>query len=148
MDKKAGYKPTDSLIFLTNRVGRLLANQVKQHLDSEEMEAVFPHIGVLVDVWLKDGIRQQDLAVSVIKDKGTIARSLDILERHNMVVRIPDEQDKRKKRIYLTHKGKSLRCRVEAAAQVAIEAATRGLAGAEVTLCKKILSRMYQNLKD
>jgi DNA-binding MarR family transcriptional regulator len=67
------------------------------------------HMGILADLWRKDGIRQQDLVVSLIKDKATIARAIASMEQANVVVRIQDERDKRYKRIYLTHKGKSLK---------------------------------------
>ena len=77
---KLTYNPSDSIIFLTNRVGRLLASHIRFQNESEEYARMLPHIGILVDLWEKDGVRQQDLAISLIKDKGTIARALTAME--------------------------------------------------------------------
>jgi len=147
MDNHA-YDPYESLIFLTNRVGRLLANQIRKESTHPDFPRLFPHMGVLVDLWMKDGVRQQDLAVATIKDKGTITRSITTMEQMNIVVRIPDAQDKRNKRIYLTHKGKELRSELLPYAEAVIESATTGIPPEEVRTCKKVLQQMYLQLNE
>ena len=115
-------------------------------MQNKEEELAFQHIGVLVDLWMQDGVRQQELAVSIIKDKATIARMLDQLERHNFVVRIPDEKDKRSKLIYLTHKGRSLQGQFAPYVEKTMVEAMDGIAEEEVQICKSVLKRMYNNL--
>lgn len=105
-----------------------------------------PHIGVLVDLWREDGVRQQDLAVSIIKDKGTIARALDSMERQNLVVRVTDPNDKRNKRIYLTHKGKAVRHELFPHAEAVINKASEDISEEEMAICQKVLAKVYQNL--
>jgi len=146
MDSNPKHHIVHSLIFLTNRVGRLLDKRARQEATADEVKKLLPHIGVLVDIWMNDGIRQQDLAVSVIKDKGTIARSLDILEQENLLVRVSSEQDKRKKRIYLTHRGKELRCLLMPLEKQVLSEATRGISPEEEQICRSVLMRMYHNL--
>lgn len=140
--------PHDSLVFLTNRVGRLLSNEIRKQLESEDdLQTIQPyHIGILVDLWSQDGVRQQDLAVSTIKDKGTITRTLNFLEKENLVVRVTDRSDKRNKRIYLTHKGKELEERLLPYAQRTISEATTGISQEELRVCKDVLAKLYMNL--
>lgn len=140
--------PYDSLVFLTNRVGRLLSIEVRKKLEEEDgPQAIQPtHIGVLVDLWMQDGVRQQDLAVSTIKDKGTITRTLNFLEKENLVVRVTDRADKRNKRIYLTHKGRELEKQLLPYAQRAIGGATTGISPEELRICKDVLAKVYDNL--
>lgn len=145
MDQSAAFDPVHSLVFLTNRVGRLLSNHIRRHA-AEDMESIFPHIGVLVDLWMHDGVQQHDLAMSVIKDKGTIARSLDVLERAGLVLRTPDEQDRRKKRIFLTRKGRGMQRKLMPQALEAVRKATQGLTEEELATCRKVLAGMYRNL--
>ena len=144
MNKK--FSPFDSLGFLTNRVGRLLGKSIRKRIQDPEEETTFQHIGILVDLWMQDGLRQQELAVSVIKDKATIARKLDQLERQNYVVRIPDEKDKRNKLIYLTHKGKALKEQLTPYMENALADATKDIDDEEIRICKSVLNRMYNNL--
>lgn len=137
---------TESIIFLTNRVGRLLANDIRNRV-GEECEGILPtHIGIMVDLWTKDGVRQQDLAISVIKDKGTIARALNGLEQLGMVLRIPDEHDKRNKRIHLTPKGRDMRAKISPHAQSTVLAACAGISQKDMDTCKQVLAQMYQNM--
>jgi DNA-binding MarR family transcriptional regulator len=140
--------PSESLVFLTNRVGRLLSNLIRKKLEEEEgpLQLQSTHLGVLVDLWVQDGVRQQDLAVSTIKDKGTITRTLNILERESLVVRVTDQSDKRNKRIYLTHKGKELKHQLMPFAQRATASATEGISAEELSVCKRVLAKLYNNL--
>lgn len=136
--------PVNSLVFLTNRVGRLLANEIRKRTALDELGLSAQHMGILVDLWLKEGVRQQDLAVSNIKDKGTIARALQSLEAANIVVRIPDQEDKRNKLIYLTHRGRSLREELLPEAQQTVRKVTEGIPEEDLAICKRVLSQIYQ----
>jgi len=144
---KLMYDPSDSIIFLTNRVGRLLAHRIRCQNQTAEHARVLPHIGILVDLWAKDGVRQQDLAVSLIKDKGTIARALNFMEENDLVVRITDDQDKRNKRIYLTHKGRMMQTTLKPLANEALQTACADIPEDKITTCKEVLQQMYENLQ-
>lgn len=144
--KKDALFPNDSIVFLTNRVGRLLANHIRQAAEHESWGLQPQHMGILVDLWQREGVRQQDLAVSNIKDKGTIARALSSLEEANYVVRIPDSTDKRNKLIYLTHKGKALQAQLRPYAQMVMEQATAGLNDKDIAICQKVLSHILKAL--
>lgn len=141
--------PTDipkTLIFLTNRIGRMMANRIQHKFSHKETELKPAHVGILADLWEKDGINQQDLAVSIIKDKGTIARALTYLEQENIVIRVPDQKDKRSKLIYLTHKGKELQHLLMPLALKTQEEITHNIDPLELETCIKVLSKIYNNL--
>jgi DNA-binding MarR family transcriptional regulator len=70
------YQALDSLVYLSNRIGRQLTQSIWRKLASSEMDISPHHMGVLADLWREDGLRQQDLAISLIRDKGTIARMI------------------------------------------------------------------------
>ncbi len=135
------------LIFLTNRIGRLLANAIRDSMRDEDAQVLPQHMGVLSDLWVRDGLRQQDLAISLIKDKATIARSLRTLEEQNIVVRVADPDDRRNKRIYLTHKGKSLKSALLPRARNVQHQATTSICEEDVKTCIKVLEQIYENLK-
>lgn len=144
--EKNNYQPFKSLVFLTNRVARLLAQHIWQRIDTDEVEILPQHMGVLSDLWQQDGIRQQDLAVSLIKDKATIARTIQFLEQKNILVRVADQQDKRNKRIYLTHKGKTLKQQLIPHATSTIKDATAEVNPEDLKICIQVLNKIYKNL--
>src|SRR5690606_29490034 len=103
-------------------------------------------IGVLVVLWRQDGVCGQDLAVSTIKDKGTIARAVKFMEREKLVDRVTDRADKRNKLIYLTHKGKEMKDKQEPYAGIDTQKATEGIDEEELRICKDVLVKVYKNL--
>ncbi|NRA50700.1 MAG: winged helix-turn-helix transcriptional regulator [Phaeodactylibacter sp.] len=143
MGKTADF-PVNSLVFLTNRVGRLLVNEIRKRTELDDMGLSAQHMGILVDLWVKEGVRQQDLAISNIKDKGTIARALQSLEVANIVVRVPDQEDKRNKLIYLTHRGRALRDQLMPEAQRAVIEATSEVPEEDLATCKRVLNQIYE----
>lgn len=148
MESSSQGRPDRSpLIFLTNRIGRLLANAIRDSMHEEDAQVLPQHMGVLSDLWVRDGLRQQDLAISLIKDKATIARSLSTLEEQNIVVRVADPDDKRNKRIYLTHKGKSLKSALLPRAQQVQQVAVASICEDDVQTCLQVLEQIYENLK-
>ena len=140
------FNPLHSLVFLTNRVGRLLANEIRLRSEMEGQGLMSHHMGILVELWAKDGLRQQDLAVSTIKDKATIARALDHLEAENIVVRVPDTNDKRNKRIYLTHKGKELHQQIWPHAVSVMKEVLADIEQQDLEACKRVLEHVYHKL--
>ncbi len=142
MDEHA-HSPVDSLVFLTNRVGRLLAQEIRHQASVEEWGVSAQHMGILVDLWVEEGVRQQDLAISNIKDKGTIARALQSLEASGIVARVPDEKDKRNKLIYLTKRGKALRSHLLPQARRTESEAARGISEEELATCQRVLKHIY-----
>jgi len=63
---------------------------------------------VLKCLWQEEGISQSEIAAKVNKDKASITRILDILQKNELLQRCEDELDRRSYRIFLTEKGKSL----------------------------------------
>ncbi|MFK7983938.1 MAG: MarR family winged helix-turn-helix transcriptional regulator [Saprospiraceae bacterium] len=134
--------------FLTNRIGRFIANQLKSQLGKEEFDMPSHCIGILADLWEQDGVIQQDLAISVVKDKATIARTLELMEKKNIIVRIKDEKDKSNKKIFLTYKGHQLQNQVLFHGNTVTKEAKKGISKEELDHCIKTLEKIYGNLKN
>ncbi len=124
----------------------MLANAIRQRSGMEDWGLHHSHMGIMVDLWDKEGVRQQDLAVSNIKDKATIARALDHMERENLVVRVPNPQDKRTKLIYLTHRGRSMRSKLMPFADEVTREATEGLSTADIESCHRVLRHILSHI--
>ena len=134
--------------FLTNRVGRLLKIHLMKKLGKDEFDMPGHCIGILADLWEKDGLSQQDLAISIVKDKATIARALGLLEKKNIIVRIKDEKDKRNKKIFLTYKGTQMQHKVLFWGDGVMKDAKESVTKEELDICLKVLEKIYHNLKD
>ncbi len=69
--------------------------------------------GVLKCLWQKEGISQTEIAEKVNKDKASVTRILDIMQRNNLILRCNDEHDRRSYRIFLTDNGKNLESKLK-----------------------------------
>lgn len=134
------------LLKLTIRLGRLVTNKVQQLLDKGEQHLMGPHMGILADLYQQDGVRQQDLAMSSLKDKATITRSVSFLEREGLALRSPDPTDRRTKRIYITSKGRQVYQKMFPLGQQVLEQAKQDIAAEELAICQRVLQKMYDNL--
>ena len=97
----------DSLGYLVNRVARSMAHQL-----AEELRSAGVAIGqwaVLLFLWAGDGMSQAELSRVVAIEPPTLVRTIDRMVRDGLVTRVPDPDDGRVTRIYLTERGRSLR---------------------------------------
>lgn len=138
--------PQQNIIFLTNRVGRQLSRLLLEQMEFEGFLPQSTHMGLLADLVDKDGLRQQDLALATIKDKGTVARAISCLEKGDLLRREVDVSDRRQKRIYLTDKGRRMWAYAESNTERALTSATRGISTEDYDRCIDVLQRVYQNL--
>ncbi|MEO1451583.1 MAG: MarR family transcriptional regulator, partial [Bacteroidota bacterium] len=76
----------------------------------------------------------------------SVTRAIDFLERKNMVVRVPDPNDRRHKMIYLTHEGKAMKEKMLPFASETHQEATEGISPEELSVCLSVLGRVYHNL--
>lgn len=137
----------ESLGFLVNRAGRMMENVLRDKMVNAGIEMPHEQWVILFLLWQRDGRNQNDLARNICKDKGTITRGLDSLERYNFVVRVQDEQDKRHKRVYLTHKGKEMQAKLIPLGEATTELAIEGIGENELAICKKVLRNIFENLE-
>lgn len=140
------FDPYKNFGFLTDRVSRLIHARVEQV--KMEKGFTFPNscLGVLADLWAKDGIRQQDLADALIRNKSSINKMLVALEKDGLIKRVMDENDRRQNRIFLTRKGNAFKSYVTKRASLGEKIATAGLSAKDVETTKKVLHMIYENL--
>ena len=104
------------------------------------------HFIVLIHLWEQDGQNQQWLGEEAGKDKTSVTRAINGLEKRNMVLRVPDKQDKRHNLIYLTPLGKDLKSTIMPIMEGLIQQALSDVDQAELQTCMKVLGKVYANL--
>ncbi|MCW3465655.1 MarR family winged helix-turn-helix transcriptional regulator [Chitinophaga nivalis] len=95
----------------------------------------------------QDGCRQQELADKTDKDKASLTKLLDNLEKRALVHRRPDDLDGRSKRVWLTSTGRALKEKVYPLALAVMELAEQGISRQDILLAQSILEKIHQNVK-
>jgi DNA-binding MarR family transcriptional regulator len=103
---------------------------------------------ILVILWEREGITQKELAERLYKDQTNIARMLFKLEKKGFIYRVTHETDRRSLRVYLTEKGHGIKDEILEPSIEAYQKTVEGLTEEEVETFRRILSVMYNNVKD
>jgi DNA-binding MarR family transcriptional regulator len=102
------FRIEDSFGVWVAQSSKLVHGRLLENLQAAGFTVTLEEWSVLVNLFAKDGIAQQELCTCSGKNPPFITRVLDTLESQNLVTRIPDKTDRRIKQIYLTQQGKEL----------------------------------------
>jgi DNA-binding MarR family transcriptional regulator len=93
----------------------------------------------------EDGLYQKQIADFLFKDKPTVTRILDLLEKRNLIIRMSDEKDRRKFKIYLTQDGKNTVKQLIPIANDVQEKIRNNMPLQEIEVLIKLLDKIYAN---
>ncbi len=86
---------------------------IRKKLKENGIDLSFEMLEVLKCLWEKEGLKQQDVADYVMKDKASLTLLIDNLTRRNLVKRTEDPSDRRNNLIMLTDQGQALRLTIQ-----------------------------------
>jgi DNA-binding MarR family transcriptional regulator len=101
---------------------------------------------ILYSLSSKDGITQQELANTTYKDKPSITRLLDNLQKQMLIVRLADKTDKRINKIHITKVGLALNEKAQIIASQVMKDALNEISEEEIRLGESILKKIFKNL--
>tara|TARA_Y100001968_G_scaffold4706_1_gene4189 strand:- start:5 stop:457 length:453 start_codon:yes stop_codon:yes gene_type:complete len=137
-----------TLGMLIGQVHRLSTKRFVQNSHTHGLEISLDQWLVLGPVWKNDGISQKDIAEYCGKDKTSVTKIIDTLEKKNLVVRVTDQLDHRVKRVVLSQKGRELFLSALPVMAQTRDELRSGISDKEIEALKSILNKIYKNLND
>ena len=134
-----------SIAYLVGRTSRSIIKRLTKKFSDAGFDVSYEQWSILVHLYRKDGQTQQELSNIAVKDKAAITRLLNVLEKKNIVLRIPDRNDKRSKLVYLTHKAKEFKPHLIAVVDELLEEAKTDVTPEEMMQCKTTLNKIFTN---
>jgi len=134
-----------SIAYLVGRTSRSIIKRLTNKFNAAGFDVSYEQWSILVHLYRKDGQTQQELANIAVKDKAAITRLLNVLEKKNIVLRIPDRNDKRSKLVYLTNKAKEFKVELIAVVEELLGEAVEGISETEMDQCKGTLNKIFSN---
>ncbi|MBI9034481.1 MAG: MarR family transcriptional regulator [Bacteroidales bacterium] len=138
--------PETSLVHLISNTSKILNVLLGKHFQQEGIDLTAEQWSILLSLWNKDGQCQYELANCQGKDRASITRLIDNIEKRNLVLRVPSPTDRRHKLIYLTTKGNQLKNSTNKIAENTIKQATQGISKKELGRAIQVISRIEENL--
>ncbi len=121
----SGLEIKDCISLINGRVSAAINRHLNRKFKAGGLGITTEQWSVLACLWDKDKQTQQYLCDHTFKDKASITRLIDGLEKNNLVVRMSDPGDRRINLIHLTEKGFELEKSATAIIMESIELATR-----------------------
>ena len=140
-------------MILTKQVGvflNLVHNRTKQFISTNLQENGFnitPEQFLVMDtLWNEGTMSQQQLSQHIMKDKNSIVKLIDGLEKKNLVQRVADKTDRRQNLIELTPAAWEIKEKATEAAIGSIDLIIRDIPHEEMAVFIKVLSKMAANM--
>ena len=137
-----------TLGMLIGQVHRLSTKRFVQNSHTYGLEISLDQWLVLGPVWKNDGISQKDISEYCGKDKTSVTKIIDTLEKKNLVVRVTDQLDHRVKRVVLSQKGRELFLSALPVMAQTRDELRSGISDKEIEALKSILNKIHKNLND
>src|SRR5436190_23466491 len=141
------FKKGELYSFITGKASTAIARRLQKKLNASGLNITIEQWSVLYHLWKQEGISQQELCNATFRDKPSITRLVDNLEKLNLVKRVASENDRRINLIYLKQQGQKLEEQTMQLADETLNEALEKVPAAKIDVCKEVLQIVYDNLK-
>lgn len=138
-------KTEKSIGFQFGEFMRVFRKIVVKRFHERETELTLEQFGILVKLQEEGMQTQTDIAGAVGMDKSAVLRIVDVLEEKKYIERVNDSEDRRKKTLALTKKGKA---KIDDAGKLfssVIDEISTGVKENEMKSFMKTLGKMKEN---
>jgi DNA-binding MarR family transcriptional regulator len=140
------FKKGELYSFISGKASTAIARRLQKKFNSNSLNLTIEQWSVLYHLWKEDGKSQQELCNATFKDKPSITRLVDNLEKLNLVKRVPDEDDRRINKVILTKTAQKLQEQAMLQAEETLNEALDGVPPEHIDICKAVLQKVYDNL--
>lgn len=141
------FKNSELYSFITGKATVAISRRLQKNFKEAGIDITIEQWSVLYQLWKQDGQSQQQLCENTFRDKPSITRLVDNLEKSKLVKRIGNKKDRRINLIYLTTEGYKLEEESMQVANQTLNEALAGVANSKIDVAKDVLQRVYDNLK-
>ncbi|MEI9807285.1 MAG: MarR family transcriptional regulator [Bacteroidota bacterium] len=141
------FKKGELYSFVTGKASTAIARRLQKKFNTAGLNLTIEQWSVLYHLWKQEGISQQELCNATFRDKPSITRLVDNLERLDLVKRVASENDRRINLIYLTKQAQKLQEQSMGLAEQTLNEALETVPAEKIDVCKEVLQIVYDNLK-
>lgn len=142
------YQLQDSLGHLVHRASLAMAGRLGRNFAAAGFNVTVEQWKVLVRLWDVEGATHAELSERIGKNKASVTRLVDGLERRGLVQRAAGGRDRRCKRVLLTAAGRALREGLMAEAHRTLAEAAADIPPDRMAACKLVLRQVLDNLRE
>jgi DNA-binding MarR family transcriptional regulator len=123
-----------------------VARRLQKNFRTAGLEITIEQWSVLYHLWKEDELSQQELGTRTFRDKASITRLIDNLEKQGLVTRVASNTDRRINKVCLMDAAKPLQQITYDIANQTMNEALQNITKDEIEVVKNVLQRVYDNL--
>ncbi|HLL44154.1 MAG TPA: MarR family transcriptional regulator [Segetibacter sp.] len=140
------FKRGELYSFITGMASTALARRLQKNFRLAGIEITIEQWSVLYHLWKEDGLSQQELCLRSFRDKPSITRLVDNLEKLKLVKRVSSKEDRRINLVFLSKAAKKLEEQTLSLANQTLNEALEAVSKEEIEVCRTVLQKVYDNL--
>jgi len=135
-----------ALMDLIQTVRLAMKSYMQNKLRENNYNITFEMLQVLMVLWRRNSINQQEIADLVQKNKASLTPLLDNLSKRNLVIRTEDSSDRRNKIISLTDEGFQYQERIQPLIDEFYESFKSDISITQIEAVSEMLRRFHKNI--
>jgi DNA-binding MarR family transcriptional regulator len=124
-----------------------VARRLQKNFRAAGLDITIEQWSILYHLWKEDCLSQQELCNRTFRDKPSITRLIDNLEKQKLVKRVSSAEDKRINMVCLTDAARDIQEKTLEIANETMDEALIGVNREEIEMVKNVLQKVYDNLK-
>jgi DNA-binding MarR family transcriptional regulator len=140
------FKKSELYSFITGKASTAIARRLQKNFKLAGIDITIEQWSVLYHLWKEDGLSQQQLCEATFRDKPSITRLVDNLEKLGLVKRTASKSDRRINKICITPEAQNLQVLSMEVANKTLNEALEGVSNGQVEIAKEVLQMVYDNL--
>lgn len=123
-----------------------VARRLQKNFRKAGLEITIEQWSILCHLWREDSLSQQELGTRTFRDKASITRLIDNLEKQGLVTRVASTSDRRINLVCITDTAKPLQEITYHLANQTMSEALLNITKEEIETVKNVFQRVYDNL--
>lgn len=140
------FKRGELYSVLNSVAANAIARRLQKNFRDAGLDITVEQWSILYHLWKEDSQSQQQLCDKTFRDKASLTRLIDNLEKISLVERKASPTDRRINLVCLTEQGKNLQQRTIDIANTTMDEALVNISKVEIDTVKGVLQRVYDNL--
>ncbi len=140
------FKKSELYSFITGKASTAIARRLQKNFKQAGVDITIEQWSVLYHLWKEDGLSQQQLCDATFRDKPSITRLVDNLEKLGLVKRMADKTDRRINKVCTTPEAQKLQELSMDVANQTLNEALAGVTNGQIEIAKEVLNMVYENL--
>lgn len=146
-EQKKIYDPHESVGFLLATASRRISLHLNRKFTRTGLDVSMDQWRVMLAIWMEEGLYQQELAERCLKNKVSITKILDSLQKRDLIVRKRSKRDRRGNRVYLTNRGLDMQEQLLALAMENVREASNGVTPEKLEIFKEVARVIIKNMQ-